>query len=74
MNRNMLRRVELAWPVLDPVLRARVIDECLNVYLNDNTDAWVLQPDSSYVRLQPVVRRQKLSAQAQLMHRYAGKA
>ena len=74
MNRNMLRRVELAWPVLDPVLRARVIDECLNVYLNDNTDAWVLQPDSSYARLQPPVRRQKLSAQAQLMSRYAGKA
>ena len=74
MNRNMLRRVELAWPVLDPVLRERVIEECLTVYLNDNTDAWALQPDSSYVRLQPAVRRQKLSAQAQLMLRYAGKA
>ncbi len=74
MNRNMLRRVELAWPVLDPVLRERVIEECLTVYLNDNTDAWALQPDSSYDRLQPAVRRQKLSAQAQLMHRYAGKA
>lgn len=73
MNRNMLRRVELAWPVLDPVLRARVMDECLNLYLNDNTDAWVLQPDASYQRLQPPVRRTKLSAQAQLMARYAGK-
>jgi polyphosphate kinase len=28
MNRNMLRRVELAWPVTDPVLRQRIIDEC----------------------------------------------
>lgn len=73
MNRNMLRRVELAWPVLDPVLRARVIDECLNLYLNDNTDAWVLQPDASYQRLQPPARRGKRSAQAQLMARYSGK-
>ncbi len=73
MNRNMLRRVELAWPVLDPVLRARVIDECLDVYLKDNTDAWVLKPDASYVRLEPVARRNKSSAQAQLMARYAGK-
>jgi polyphosphate kinase len=66
MNRNMLRRVELAWPV-------RVIDECLNLYLNDNTDAWVLQPDASYQRLQPPARRGKRSAQAQLMARYSGK-
>ncbi len=73
MNRNMLRRVELAWPVLNPVLRARVIDECLDVYLKDNTDAWVLKPDASYVRLEPVARRNKSSAQAQLMARYAGK-
>ena len=73
MNRNMLRRVELAWPVLDPVLRARVIDECLDVYLKDNTDAWVLKPDASYVRLEPVARRNKSSAQALLMARYAGK-
>jgi polyphosphate kinase len=73
MNRNMLRRVELAWPVLDPVLRARVIDECLDVYLKDNTDAWVLKPDASYARLEPVARRNKSSAQALLMARYAGK-
>ena len=73
MNRNMLRRVELAWPVLDPVLRARVIDECLDVYLKDNTDAWVLKPDASYARLEPVARRNKRSAQAILMARYAGK-
>lgn len=50
MNRNMLRRIELAWPVTDPVLRQRVMDECLNLYLHDNRDAWLLQPDGSYVR------------------------
>ena len=29
MNRNMLRRIELAWPVNDPALRQRLIDESL---------------------------------------------
>ncbi len=33
MNRNMLRRVEMAWPVTDPQLRQRIIDECLVAYL-----------------------------------------
>ena len=78
MNRNMLRRVELAWPVLDPALRQRVIDECLNAYLHDTRDAWLLQPDGRYV---PAARsgssRQRglhLSAQATLMQRHGGKA
>ncbi len=53
MNRNMLRRVELAWPVEDPVLRQRVIDECLVAYLHDNVDAWSLDADGHYSRVQP---------------------
>jgi polyphosphate kinase len=42
MNRNMLRRVELAWPMTDPALRQRIIDECLVAYLHDGRDAWDL--------------------------------
>ena len=53
MNRNMLRRVELAWPVEDAVLRQRVIDECLVAYLHDNVDAWSLNADGQYTRVQP---------------------
>ena len=43
MNRNMLRRIELAWPVTDPGLRQRLIDECLVAYLHDGRDAWDLR-------------------------------
>jgi polyphosphate kinase len=39
MNRNMLRRVEVAWPVTDPEIRQRIIDECLVGYLHDDRDA-----------------------------------
>lgn len=49
MNRNMLRRIELAWPVTDPVLRNRIVDECLLAYLHDTRDAWLLQPDGNYM-------------------------
>lgn len=49
MRRNMTRRVELAWPVTEPRLRQRVIDECLVAYLHDDRDAWIQQPDGSYL-------------------------
>ncbi len=57
MNRNMLRRVELAWPVEDPELRQRVIDECLVAYLHDNVDAWSLNADGHYTRVVPAKAR-----------------
>jgi polyphosphate kinase len=54
MNRNMLRRVEVAWPVEDAAIRQRVIDECLVAYLHDNVDAWSLNSDGQYTRVQAV--------------------
>lgn len=78
MNRNMLRRIELAWPVMDPSLRQRIIDECLNCYLADNRDAWLLQSDGTYAAaLKPAGGRgrthEPVSAQAILMARYGSK-
>lgn len=70
MNRNMLRRVELAWPVIDPTLRQRIVDECLVAYLHDGVDAWDLQADGSYVRVNPSDPAQRHGAQAALMARY----
>ena len=48
MGRNLLRRIEVAWPVLDPALKARVIDEGLVPYLHDTSNAWVLGPTGHY--------------------------
>jgi len=86
MNRNMLRRVELAWPVEDVSLRKRLIDECLMAYLHDNVDAWTMDAQGHYTRVQPAKpRRSKSSAtqapkpvkthgaQAVLMALYASK-
>lgn len=72
MNRNMMRRVELAWPVTDPVQRQRIVEEDLIAYLHDGVDAWDLLPDGSYARVAAEGRRPAHGAQAALMARYAG--
>jgi polyphosphate kinase len=51
MSRNMFRRIEVAWPVLEPAMRQRVIDECLVPYLHDGRDAWRLDADGRYHRI-----------------------
>ncbi len=53
MNRNMFRRIELAWPVTDPVLKQRIIDECLVSEIHDGRDAWDMLPDGTYRRVDP---------------------
>ena len=70
MNRNMLRRVEVAWPVTDPELRQRIIDECLVGYLHDDRDAWALSPQGSYARV-PRQGAQAHGVQQALMDRYS---
>jgi polyphosphate kinase len=71
MNRNMVRRVELAWPVTDPVLRQRIVDECLVAYLHDRVDAWDLGPDGNYVRAKADRKHSAHSVQQALMARYS---
>ena len=71
MNRNMLRRVELAWPVTDPRLRQRIVEECLVAYLHDDRDAWDLMPDGHYKRAKGAGEPKGHGAQAALMERYA---
>lgn len=76
MNRNMLRRVELAWPVRNEALKRRVIDECLVAYLYDTKDAWTLQQSGEYISVrdgQSAEGSPALSAQQALMTKYAFK-
>jgi polyphosphate kinase len=70
MNRNMVRRVELAWPINDPVQRQRLIDECLLAYLHDGLDAWDMRADGSYRASRGCGILAEQSAQVALMARY----
>ena len=65
MPRNFFRRIEIAFPVLDPQLKRRVIKEGLRLYLVDNVQAWEMQPDGGYKRRTP--RRISRSAQKLLL-------
>jgi polyphosphate kinase len=70
MNRNMMRRIEIAWPIKDSKLRQRIVDECLVAYLYDNSDAWLLHEDGTYRRQHFAEKTNGLSAQTELMKRY----
>ncbi len=50
MPRNFERRVEVMFPIESPDLRARVCEEIIPAYLQDNAKARVLMPDGTYVR------------------------
>jgi len=51
MPRNLDRRVELLFPVLDPGIREMILRTLLPVWLQDTAKASLLQPDGSYRRI-----------------------
>lgn len=67
MPRNFFRRVEVAFPILDPTLRQRVIHEAFELHLQDNTQAWELQADGAYLRCQPEAGETAVAAQNVLL-------
>src|ERR1700757_3499831 len=50
MPRNLYERVEVLLPLKDPMLRERVRQEILEVYLADNLKTRILQKDGTYRR------------------------
>ncbi|MGZ8290658.1 MAG: polyphosphate kinase 1 [Telluria sp.] len=67
MSRNLFRRIEVAFPVLNKQLKRRVIAEGLNPYLKDNANAWELEPDGQYQRRRARAKQTEFSAQRYLM-------
>ena len=66
MYRNFFRRIELAFPILDPKLKKRVINEGLKFYLADNQQSWDMNGDGVYQRRRSA-RAKPHSAQSELM-------
>ncbi|HKI96377.1 MAG TPA: polyphosphate kinase 1 [Gemmatimonadales bacterium] len=63
MPRNFFRRIELMFPIEDPRIKQRIVDEVLGTCLADNVKARELMPDGTYVRVvpapdEPVIRSQ----------------
>lgn len=51
MPRNLKRRIEVLYPILDPGIRDEVINTILPVHLHDTVKTRILQADGSYVRV-----------------------
>jgi polyphosphate kinase len=67
MDRNLSRRVEVAFPVEQPDLKTRLIDEILAISLADTSKARVLKPDGNYVRVQPPTGSDPLRSQSRFL-------
>ena len=72
MERNLLRRVETCFPILDPTLAERVFNEELANYLQDNQQAWRLHADGRYSRELPDDDALPYSAQGALLTKICG--
>jgi len=53
MPRNFLRRIEILFPVEEPALRDRIVNQVLGAQLADNVKASILGSDGQYTRPSP---------------------
>lgn len=74
MPRNFNRRVEVMFPVEDPELKKRIVDEILPAYLRDNVKARVLGPDGTYLKQVPQAEQQPHRSQVELMRLAEGRS
>ncbi|MBU3694449.1 MAG: polyphosphate kinase 1 [Rhodocyclaceae bacterium] len=71
MDRNFHRRVEVCFPVRDRRLKERVLREGIRPYLNDNTQAWLMDADGNYRLRQPRRGARRIVAQHDLLQTLA---
>ena len=67
LERNLLRRVETCFPILDPELAKRVFTEQLEYHLRDDSQSWQLRADGRYDKIAPSDKQVPFSAQAHLL-------
>ncbi len=71
MDRNFFRRIEACFPLLDPRLKKRVIEEGLKIYLQDNCQAWDMNSEGGWTL--KTTRGEMKCAQGMLLSSLAGK-
>jgi len=67
MPRNLNRRVEVIFPVEDPNHIRYILDQLFEVYLVDNVKARLMQPDGSYLRIDPDGDQELINSQETLL-------
>tara|TARA_R110001606_G_scaffold171956_4_gene318068 strand:- start:15567 stop:17654 length:2088 start_codon:yes stop_codon:yes gene_type:complete len=72
MDRNLFNRVETCFPINQPALKKRIIEQGLELYLRDNTQAWLLAPEGNYHRATPAPGEAPCIAQQTLLAELTG--
>ncbi len=66
MPRNFERRVEVMFPIEDPVLKQEIVGEVIPIYLRDNKQARILTSTGNYLRATPKGKETECQAQLEL--------
>ena len=70
MERNLDRRVEVVFPIKDRGWAAEIRDEIIPAYWRDTSNAWELQSDGSYRRIEPAPGESPFDVHSWLISRY----
>ncbi|MBV6493290.1 MAG: Polyphosphate kinase [Turneriella sp.] len=65
MPRNFLRRIEIMFPVENKILKEKIVHNIIPLYMDDNTNAYFLQSDGTYVKVEKKIPR--INAQESLL-------
>jgi polyphosphate kinase len=70
MERNLDRRVEVVFPIEDRGWAAEIRDEIIPAYWRDTTNAWKLEADGTYRRIEPAPGENPFDVHTWLISRY----
>ena len=69
MDRNLFRRIEVAFPVLDKTLKQKAIYEGLHMLLKDKS-AWIMNSNGTYRQSKGLTQNVPPSGQENLLLKY----
>ena len=67
MPRNLKRRIEILYPIIDQDIKTEIISTILPVHMNDNCKSRILKQDGSYIRNIPKEGKELINAQEWLL-------
>ncbi|HEY9159704.1 MAG TPA: polyphosphate kinase 1 [Desulfomonilia bacterium] len=67
MPRNLDRRIEVLFPILDEKIKNTILNKILKVHLNDNVKSWLLMSDGSYSRVVHTEGQDEMNSQQWLL-------
>ncbi|MFT6395439.1 MAG: polyphosphate kinase [Bradymonadia bacterium] len=67
MPRNLFRRVEQMFPIMDPDLKARILGEIIPLGFEDTASSWKMLQDGSYEKREPPAGEEPMRSQSRFI-------